>query len=187
MVVRHSYTRSSGAAKQAIKYYQLRPRGKHEEARSIFTSTGTVSRSEAISTINSHQHGNYLVHRLTISPSPEERPADLREMTRYVMSEWEKERGQSLHWVAVEHHNTEHPHVHVVIAGTGERESDGATRTVSIRRDDYSRIKAIGAEYCHSVNRTSQRWEEQTREHTPSADERQRQAYPPAGREVPDR
>ncbi len=148
MVVKHSYTRSRGAARAAVKYYQLRPRGEDEEPRSVFSSSGNVSRAEAISLINDHQHGNYVVHRITLSPSFDERPEDLVEMTCYAMSRWQQEREQALHWVAVIHRNTDNPHVHVVIAGTGERHADGATRGVKITKEDYAILKEESRQYC---------------------------------------
>jgi Protein of unknown function (DUF3363) len=43
--------------------------------------------------------------------------ADLRRLTPDLMERMEKDLGTALEWVAVEHHNTEHPHVHVVVRG----------------------------------------------------------------------
>jgi len=43
--------------------------------------------------------------------------ADLRRLTADLMERLEKDLGTGLEWVAVEHHNTEHPHVHVVVRG----------------------------------------------------------------------
>jgi type IV secretory pathway VirD2 relaxase len=49
--------------------------------------------------------------------------ADLRRLTADLMEHMEKDLGTDLEWVAVEHHNTEHPHAHVVVRGV---RSDGA-------------------------------------------------------------
>ena len=48
--------------------------------------------------------------------------ADLRRLTADLMEHMEKDLGTDLEWVAVEHHNTEHPHAHVVVRGV---RSDG--------------------------------------------------------------
>jgi type IV secretory pathway VirD2 relaxase len=42
---------------------------------------------------------------------------DLRRLTTDLMERMEKDLGTDLDWVAVGHHNTEHPHVHVVVRG----------------------------------------------------------------------
>jgi type IV secretory pathway VirD2 relaxase len=42
---------------------------------------------------------------------------DLPRLTRDLIRQMEKDLGTDLEWVAAEHHNTEHPHVHVVIRG----------------------------------------------------------------------
>ncbi len=160
MIVKHTYTRDRGAARAAVRYYQLRPRGRDEEARTIFTREGTISRSDASRMMREHQNGNFLVHRITLSPSDREQPEDLRDMTRYVLAELEKEKGQCLHWVAVEHRNTDHHHVHVMIAGAGERESDGATRSVKLAKEDYASMREDGREYCRMMNRVDERWDE---------------------------
>ncbi len=159
--MKHTYTRDRGAARAALRYYQLRPRGQGEEPRSIFTKDGTISRADADRMLREHQNGNFLVHRVTLSPSDRERPEDLRDMTRYVLAELENEKGQRLHWFAVEHKNTDHHHVHVMIAGTGERESDGATRGVKLTKDDYAAMREDGREYCRMMNRIADRWNDE--------------------------
>ncbi len=86
MIVKHTYTRDRGAARAAVRYYQLRPRGRDEKPRTIFTRDGNISRADAHRMMREHQNGNFLVHRITLSPSDRERPEDLRDMTRYVMA-----------------------------------------------------------------------------------------------------
>ncbi len=165
MIVKHTYTRDRGAARAAVRYYQLRPRGRDEQPRSLFTRGGTISRAEADKMLREHQNGNFLVHRITLSPSDWERPQDLRDMTRYVLAELKEAKGQRLHWLAVEHKNTDHPHVHVMIAGTGERESDGARRGVNLTKDDYASMREDGREYCRAMGRIGERWEEVSRQY----------------------
>jgi type IV secretory pathway VirD2 relaxase len=66
--------------------------------------------------------GDQQFWKLIVSPEFGDR-IDLSRLTRDLIRQMEKDLGADLEWVAVEHHNTEHPHVHVVIRGvrdTGE-------------------------------------------------------------------
>jgi type IV secretory pathway VirD2 relaxase len=60
--------------------------------------------------------GDERLWKLIISPEFGDL-ADLRRLTADLMERMEKDLGTGLGWVAVEHHNTEHPHVHVVVRG----------------------------------------------------------------------
>jgi type IV secretory pathway VirD2 relaxase len=60
--------------------------------------------------------GDERMWKLIISPEFGDL-ADLHRLTADLMERMEKDLGTGLEWVAVEHHNTEHPHVHVVVRG----------------------------------------------------------------------
>jgi type IV secretory pathway VirD2 relaxase len=60
--------------------------------------------------------GDERLWKLIISPEFGDQ-ADLRRLTGDLMERMEKDLGTELEWVAVEHHNTEHPHAHVVVRG----------------------------------------------------------------------
>lgn len=60
--------------------------------------------------------------RFIVSPDDAVEMADLKDFTRDLMSQVEKDLGTKLDWVAVDHWNTEHPHVHIIIRG---RTDDG--------------------------------------------------------------
>jgi type IV secretory pathway VirD2 relaxase len=60
--------------------------------------------------------------RFIVSPDDALEMADLKGFTRDLMAQVEKDLGTRLDWVAVDHWNTEHPHVHVIIRG---RTDDG--------------------------------------------------------------
>ena len=49
---------------------------------------------------------------------------DLREFTRRLMRHVEADLGTKLEWVAVDHHNTGHPHTHIVLRGKDDRGQD---------------------------------------------------------------
>jgi len=60
--------------------------------------------------------GDERLWKLIISPELGDL-ADLSRLTTDLMERMEKDLGTDFEWVAVEHHNTEHPHVHVVVRG----------------------------------------------------------------------
>ena len=58
--------------------------------------------------------------RFIVSPEDGADLTDLTEHTRDLMSRIEADLGTRLDWVAVNHHNTGHPHVHVIVRGTDD-------------------------------------------------------------------
>src|SRR5688500_8378464 len=137
MILRHSYTRNRDTARAALRYYQLRPRGEDEPTRTIFGPGGTLSRGEAARLLDAHQPpgGRYLAHRLMLSPGDDELPEDLRAMTYRAMRGLAREKGRELAWVAVEHRNTDQPHVHIILVGGGER--DGRPHELRLNQADH--------------------------------------------------
>lgn len=61
-------------------------------------------------------------HHFRFIVSPEDAGAldDLRATTRDLMAQAEKDLGTRLDWVAVDHWNTDHPHIHVLIRGVAD-------------------------------------------------------------------
>ncbi|HXP72913.1 MAG TPA: DUF3363 domain-containing protein [Stellaceae bacterium] len=55
--------------------------------------------------------------RLIVAPEDGAELGDLRAFTRQLMMQMERDLQTQLDWVAVDHHNTGHPHSHVVIRG----------------------------------------------------------------------
>lgn len=55
--------------------------------------------------------------RVILSPEDADQLGDLKTNTRVFMAQMEKDLGTPLDWVAVDHHNTGHPHTHIVIRG----------------------------------------------------------------------
>ena len=72
--------------------------------------------------------------RFIISPEDAAELASLRGFTRELMADVERDLGTRLDWVAVDHWNTDNPHVHVLIRG---RADDGQDLVIS--RDYISR------------------------------------------------
>ena len=158
MILRHSYTRSRATAHAALRYYQLRPRGPDEAPRQCFGPAGTLTRGEACQLLDEHQTaaGHYLAHRLMLSPSDTECPADLRAMTYRAMGGLAHARTRSLVWVAVEHRNTDQPHVHILLAGGDRAGGRGELRLGPV---DHRRLKAEAATYCRLEARLRDDWD----------------------------
>jgi hypothetical protein len=72
--------------------------------------------------------------RFIVSPEDAADMTDLRAFTRELMADAERDLGTKLDWVAVDHWNTDNPHIHVLVRG---RADDG--RDLVISRDYISR------------------------------------------------
>jgi len=72
--------------------------------------------------------------RITVSPEDAADLADLRTFTREFMSDVEGDLGTRLDWVAIDHWNTDNPHIHLLVRG---RADDGKDLVIS--RDYISR------------------------------------------------
>jgi type IV secretory pathway VirD2 relaxase len=66
--------------------------------------------------------------RFTISPEDAAEMSDLRSFTRELMLDAERDLGTKLDWIAVDHWNTDHPHIHVLVRG---RADDGKDLIIS--------------------------------------------------------
>ena len=93
--------------------------------------------------------------RFTVSPEDAGQMADLRAFTRELMKDAERDLGTGLDWVAVDHWNTDNPHIHVLVRG---RADDGQDLVVS--RDYISKgFRARAAETSPTpLKTTAGRW-----------------------------
>ena len=66
--------------------------------------------------------------RFIVSPEDGEELPDLRETTRDLMQQMEADLGTKLDWIAVDHHNTGHPHTHIILRGVTD---DGKTLNIA--------------------------------------------------------
>jgi type IV secretory pathway VirD2 relaxase len=62
--------------------------------------------------------------RFIVSPEDASRLEDLRTLTRELMADVERDLDTRLDWVAVDHWNTDNPHIHVLIRGQAEDGQD---------------------------------------------------------------
>lgn len=133
-----------------IKYLEHRPRGTDEsrEDRTIFSDQkDAVGRHQAIDDVMNHTSSAVNYHKLVLSPSQDEIVSDWQAWTRSILRDLEEFKRQELHWYAVKHNNTDNPHVHVVLAGSGERFRDGRPQTVKMYERDYAFLRERGREH----------------------------------------
>jgi type IV secretory pathway VirD2 relaxase len=58
--------------------------------------------------------------RFIVSAADGAELSDPRETTRHLMTQMETDLGTKLDWIAVDHHNTGHPHTHILVRGVTE-------------------------------------------------------------------
>ena len=66
--------------------------------------------------------------RFIVSPDDAAEMTDLRSFTRELVSQMEKDLDTRLDWVGVDHWNTEHPHIHLIVRGVRD---DGENLVIS--------------------------------------------------------
>ena len=87
--------------------------------------------------------GDERLWKLIVSPEFGDR-ADLKRLTRDLVSRMERDLGTPLEWVAAAHYNTEHPHVHVALRGISPE-----GRPLRLSRDYVKQgIREIGEDLC---------------------------------------
>jgi hypothetical protein len=80
------------------------------------------------------------------------------------MADLSRHLGQDLHWVATVHQNTAHPHVHLLLAGTGERLiNDGRSGRILLRHDEYAVLRESGDRHARELAREERGPEEAIR------------------------
>lgn len=144
------YVKGGGARGRLVahaKYVEYRQRDEREtrDDRRIFDKDEDVkSQRDAVNEIMDYEHKGVAYHKIVLSPSAEEPVYDWREWTREVMADLEERQGKELHWFAVQHSNTDDPHVHVVLAGSGENLETGKIEQVKMYPDDYRFLRESG-------------------------------------------
>jgi hypothetical protein len=133
-----------------LKYLEHRPRGGDEtrEDRTIFSDQkDAVGRHQAMDDVMTHTSSAVNYHKLVLSPSKDEPVSDWHEWTRSIMRDLEEFKRQELHWYAVKHSNTDDPHVHLVLAGSGEQFRTGRPQAVKLYPQDYAFLRERGREH----------------------------------------
>jgi type IV secretory pathway VirD2 relaxase len=131
-VVRHQGTRFRSAPLPKHMAYLKRDGVTRDGADArMFDATSDAADEQAFAERTADDRHHF---RFIISPEDAAELADLRGFTRELMQDVERDLGTRLDWVAVDHWNTDNPHVHVLIRG---RADDGQDLVIS--RDYISR------------------------------------------------
>src|ERR1700674_1036829 len=105
--------------------YLVRERAQHELGRGLGFDAGREDLDMA-SIVGEWERDDQLMWSLIISQEDAER-SDLRQHVRDLVAGMEQDLETRLEWVAIDHHNTDDEHVHLLIRGVRD---DGRTPTL---------------------------------------------------------
>jgi type IV secretory pathway VirD2 relaxase len=128
-VVKASFSRNrkSGAWAAHAKYLS-RPGAQQELAKGLGFNA-TREGIDMLATVRVWEKSDQLMWRFIVSPEDAER-LNVRDHVRELVGQMERDLGTKLEWVAIDHHNTDDAHVHLLVRGVRE---DG--RPLKIERD----------------------------------------------------
>jgi len=153
---------SIGKALAHVNYIQHRPGEDREPGgREMFNEHGDqIDAKEMRKAIRELGDSRVVVHKLTLAP--EINPQDKKAFTREVMQKLGQDMGRDLQWFGVEHNNTDHHHIHVVVLG---RDSNGTEVRIGLK--DIDKARDHGERYlerCHPHELERARRERRERE-----------------------
>lgn len=178
MIAKGTYVRGGNRKEAAsrltahFKYLEHRPRDLalelRDDRRLFEKDRDAVHRKDAVNDVMEHTSARVSYHKIVLSPSRDEPVVDWRQWTRDILADLEVAQQKELHWYAALHHNTEHSHVHVVVAGAGYDWETGAKEPVRLSPEDYQQLRRSGhghSEYAweHHLERTFQEMVQQDR------------------------
>ncbi|OPZ91800.1 MAG: hypothetical protein BWY75_00153 [bacterium ADurb.Bin425] len=133
---------SIGKALAHVKYIQHRPGpDKEKGGREFFDGEqDRMDAKEMRKAIREAGGDRVVVHKLTLAP--EINPQDKKAFTREVMSKLGQDMGRDLRWFGVEHNNTDHHHIHVVVMG---KDRNGTEVRIGLK--DIEKAKEHGDRY----------------------------------------
>ncbi len=142
--------------KNHLKYLQYRDRNPEQESkqdRLFFNAEQERLNWRPIAkAMMQERAGDIYFHRMILSPADDEPIADWQGWTRAVMSDLEKRLGKSLNWYATHHQNTAHPHMHIILQGTGIDRETGRAAPVILNPQDFKFLRDKGREYSEYEN-----------------------------------
>lgn len=144
-VVKHRFFKGQHAQRGAgdyTRYVEYREgRDLEKSGREFFTGDREHIRGSEVRELWREQTGRGpVMHELILSPGLN--CVEGQEYTRELMEKLERTKGQELQWYAVEHKNTEHHHIHVLIAG-----KDREGRPIKIDKGDHKHLREWGDRY----------------------------------------
>ena len=131
-VVRH-HGRKFRAASLALHITYLNREGVTRDGSDarMFDAAGEDADSKAFAERSEEDRHHF---RFTVSPEDADQMADLKAFTRELMKTAERDLDTRLDWIAVDHWNTDNPHIHILLRGKADNGKD-----LVISRDYISR------------------------------------------------
>ncbi len=117
VVVKTRYVQSAGKNGKGaahLRYIQRDGTSRDGERGQLYSATDDRADGDAFLDRGKDDRHQF---RFIVSPEDAADLSDITEHTRDLMSRIEVDLGTKLDWVAVNHHNTGHPHVHVIVRG----------------------------------------------------------------------
>ncbi|HEV7228046.1 relaxase/mobilization nuclease domain-containing protein [Brevundimonas sp.] len=140
-IVRHRGTRFRAASLATHAAYLKRDGvSRTGEPARMFDAAGDDADSQAFSARCEEDRHHF---RFIVSPEDAHELADLRATTRELMGQMSQDLGSKLDWVAVDHWNTDNPHVHVLVRGRADDGSDLVISPDYISRGLRGRAEAL--------------------------------------------
>lgn len=121
----------AGALRAHVAYLQRDGVTRSGEPGQLFGATDDVIDGRAFAETCAEDRHHF---RFIVSPDDAAELGSLKDFTRALMDDAARDLGTRLDWVAVDHWNTEHPHVHILVRG---RDEDG--ENLVIGRDYIAR------------------------------------------------
>jgi type IV secretory pathway VirD2 relaxase len=121
VVVKTRYVRQAGQSGKGaahLRYIQRDGTSRDGAPGRLYSATEDQADGEAFLARGRDDRHQF---RFIIAPEDAAELSDLTEHTRDLMRSVEADLGTKLDWVAVNHHNTGHPHVHVLVRGCDDR------------------------------------------------------------------
>ena len=113
--------RSPGALRAHIGYLQRDGVTRDESPGKLFDAAGDEADGRAFADRCKDDRHHF---RFIVSPDDAGELENLRTFTRELMDQVARDLGTRLDWVAMDHWNTEHPHVHILVRGRGDDGKD---------------------------------------------------------------
>ena len=118
--VKVSYSRNTKSASWAAHgRYLAREGAQQKAAKGLGFDAGRDDINLPQTAKTWQEAGDQLMFRIIVSPE-NGAEIDLREHARALMAQMERDLGTHLEWAAIDHHNTDDPHVHILLRGRDE-------------------------------------------------------------------
>src|SRR5713101_9029576 len=128
-VVKASFSRNRGSGAWAAHARYLSRPGAQQELTKGMGFDAEREEIDTLATVRTWEKSDELMWRFIVSPEDADR-LNLRDHVRLLIGQMERDLDTKLEWVAIDHHNTDDAHVHLLVRGVREN-----GRPLEINRD----------------------------------------------------